>query len=253
MDIRILQLVEGARSARGLTVIIDVFRAFSVACYVAANGARDLIPVGEMETAYRLKAQNPDFVLMGERGGIIQPGFDYGNSPYAIQNVDFTGKTVVHTTSAGTQGIVNARQADEIITGSFVNAQAVIDYIRLKNPACVSLVCMGWETTQEADEDTLFAEYVKNSLKGKPVDFGEIVRFLRDESKTGKFLDTRDAVSAPPQDFDLCLQLNRFDFILRAEPYDGTLLRLNKINLPTGERLRLANSARSVHGTRRMR
>lgn len=231
MDIQIVQLVEGARNARGLTVVIDVFRAFSVACYVTANGVKELIPVGDIQAAYQLKDQRPDFILMGERGGIIQPGFDYGNSPYAIRNVDFTGKTVVHTTSAGTQGIVNALHADEIITGSFVNAQAIIEYIRMKNPACVSLVCMGWETTQEADEDTLFAEYVKNTLEGKPVDFDAIVHFLRAESKTGKFLDTRDAASAPPQDFDLCLSLNKFNFVLRAEPYNESLLRLNKINL----------------------
>jgi 2-phosphosulfolactate phosphatase len=231
MEVHIYQLIEGARKAKGLTVIIDVFRAFSVACYVTANGVKDLIPVGDMDTAYRLKEQNPDYILMGERGGIIQPGFDYGNSPSSIEFVDFSGKTVVHTTSAGTQGIVNALGADEIITGSFVNAQAIIDYIRMKNPAYVSLVCMGWEATQEADEDTLFAEYVKNILEGKPGDFNSIVQYMRNESKTGKFLDTHDAASAPPQDFDLCLSLDRFDFVLRAEPCGESLMRLQKINI----------------------
>ncbi|WP_274649638.1 2-phosphosulfolactate phosphatase [Paenibacillus humicola] len=231
MEINIYQFVEGARQAKGLTVIIDVFRAFSAACYVTANGVKDLFPIGSIETAYRLKKENPGFILMGERGGRIQPGFDYGNSPFAVKSVDFTGKTVVHTTSAGTQGIVSAVHADEIITGSFVNAGAVIDYIRMKNPQHVSLVCMGWEAAEEADEDTLFANYVKNGLEGKPNDFEAIVHYLRSDSKTGKFLDVRGDVSAPSEDFDLCLCLDRFPFVLKAERYGEAMIRLAKINV----------------------
>lgn len=231
MNISILQLIEGSRTAIGLTVIIDVFRAFSVACYVTANGVEELIPVGNIETAYRLKKDYPEYILMGERGGIIQPGFDYGNSPSHIESVNFTGKTVVHTTSAGTQGIVNAVHADEIITGSFVNVQAIIEYIRMRNPESVSLVCMGWEGTEEADEDTLCAQYIKNALEGKPNDFEDMVRYLRDESKTGKFLDVKGEASVPSEDVDLCLSLDHFNFVLKVESYGGSLLHLRKIEL----------------------
>lgn len=233
MEIRILQLLEGAKQARGLAVIIDVFRAFSTACYAADRGAEKIIPVGEIETAYRLKREHPDYILMGERGGIIQPGFDYGNSPTLIENVDFTGQTIVHTTSAGTQGIANASQADEIITGSFVNAQAIVDYIRQRNPKLVSLVCMGWGAKEPADEDTLCAEYLKGALEGKSVDFAAIVRYLREERQTGSFLDLRgetETASAPKEDFDRCLSLNRFDFVLRAEQeQDLTVLKKVRI------------------------
>ncbi len=52
MKIKILQLLDGAKEATGLTVIIDVFRAFSTACYAYDNGAKKIIPVGEMTTAY---------------------------------------------------------------------------------------------------------------------------------------------------------------------------------------------------------
>ena len=34
MQIDILQLTEGAKRAKGTTVVIDVFRAFSTACYL---------------------------------------------------------------------------------------------------------------------------------------------------------------------------------------------------------------------------
>ena len=100
MKIEILHLVEGARKAQGLAVVIDVFRAFSTACYAVRNGAEQIIPVGDLKLAYQLKKENPSFVLMGERGGKIQPGFDYGNSPAQIEKVSFSGKTIVQTTSA---------------------------------------------------------------------------------------------------------------------------------------------------------
>ena len=75
MKTEILHLVEGAREARGLTIVIDVFRAFSSACYVAGNGARHIISVGRVETAFQLKAECPDYLLMGERNERMVKGF----------------------------------------------------------------------------------------------------------------------------------------------------------------------------------
>ncbi|MFO7655522.1 MAG: 2-phosphosulfolactate phosphatase, partial [Bacteroidales bacterium] len=65
MEIEILQLIEGARQAMGLTVIIDVFRAFSLACYIFDQGAEKIIPVGDIDMAYRLKENNPGYLLAG--------------------------------------------------------------------------------------------------------------------------------------------------------------------------------------------
>lgn len=217
MEIRILQLVAGAREAKGLAVIIDVFRAFSTACYVFGNGAERIIPVGDLDLAYDLKAQHPAFVLMGERHGEKPPGFDYGNSPTDIEQVDFTGRTVVQTTSAGTQGIANARQAAEIITGSFCNAGAIIAYIRARAFEQVSLACMGRAAVESSDEDTLCAQFIKDSLEGRAPDFQAIRAHLRQYESARKFFDP-ELAWAPERDFDLCLNLNRFDFVLRVEP-----------------------------------
>jgi 2-phosphosulfolactate phosphatase len=75
-----------------LTVIIDVFRAFSVTYYVYANGIERIIPVAEVEQARQIKAWHPDYALIGERNGRRLPGFDYGNSllgrGYKKQTVD---------------------------------------------------------------------------------------------------------------------------------------------------------------------
>ena len=137
MNIQTLHLIQGAGQAQGLTVIIDVFRAFSLECYLYDMGAAAILPVGDLDVARRLKAEHPDYVLIGERGGKKCEGFDFGNSPSTVDPARIAGKTIVHTTSAGTQGVQNAVRAQKILTGSLVNARAVARYILAENPAQV--------------------------------------------------------------------------------------------------------------------
>jgi|GEM_PF-4211287 len=90
MDIQILELLDGARQARGLTVVIDVFRAFSLQPWLFARGADAIIAVGDEAEARRLKSELPAGVLIGERGGRILPGFDFGNSPSQTRGADLS-------------------------------------------------------------------------------------------------------------------------------------------------------------------
>jgi len=227
MIINILHLVEGARKASGLTVIIDVFRAFSTACYAFDQGAVKLHPVADVKEAFRMKQDDPDVILMGEINEKIIPGFDFGNSPSHILDVDFTGKTIVQRTSAGTQGLVNATNADEILTGSFVNVSAIVDYIRHQGPEVLSLVCMGYSARHRIEEDTLLAEYIKNELTGETNDFESIVSTIR-HSSGQRFFDPANAGHSPPGDFDLCLKLDAFDFVLKVSRIED-LITLHKV------------------------
>lgn len=220
MEIKILDMLEGAREAKGLTVIIDVFRAFSVAAYAFNNKAEKIIPVGNLDFALELKEKNPSFILLGERNEQKVPGFDFGNSPSQILNEDFTGKTLVHTTSSGTQGIVNAVNADEILTGSFVNAGAIVSYILAKEPRFVSLVSMGYACLYPVEEDSLCALYIKNALEGIPNDFPEMVETIRETSGKRFFIEENQSY-APSIDFTLCTELNRFNFVIKASKNNG--------------------------------
>ena len=229
MNIRILHMLEGARAARGLTVIIDVFRAFTVQTYLMRNNAARIIPVGDVQVAWDYKAAHPDAVLCGERNGVIIEGFDFGNSPSALEHVDLTGKTVIHTTSAGTQGIANASGADEIITGSLVNAKAIADYIRMKAPQEVSLVCMGLNATSRTPEDDLCADYIKALLEGTPApDWSKEIAHLKATSGA-KFFDPVQQQVFPERDFHLSVQVDTVNFVLRLKHSPDGLHYMEKV------------------------
>jgi len=216
MKIEILEFVEGATKAKGLAVIVDVFRAFSVACYAYEAGAARIIATSGVENAFLLKQTHKNSVLIGEREEKKIDGFDYGNSPTEIITSDLKGKTIIHTTTAGTQGLVNALNADSVITGSFVNMGAIVRYIKTIDPSEVSLVAMGYRASVSADEDLLCCEGIAAELNNKtPV---SDLRIAQLQYTSGKRFFNRDNFNySPPTDFFLCTMKNRFNFVLKAE------------------------------------
>ena len=215
MKVEILEFVEGAREAKGVAVIIDVFRAFSVGCYAYDAGATKIIATDDAGKAFELKERYSNSVLIGERNEKKIEGFDFGNSPSEILKADLRGKTAIHTTTAGTRGLVNATKADSVLTGSFVNAGAIIKYIRDLDPPFVTLVAMGYRATVSAEEDLLCAEYIANGLLGKDLIPEERIAGLRHTSGM-RFFNPDNINFSPPSDFFLCTMTNRFKFILNA-------------------------------------
>ena len=233
MNIRILEFGEGARKASGVTVIIDVFRAFSVACYAFDAGALKLITVKEVADAFKLKNKYKRAILAGERDERKIEGFDIGNSPTEILENDLDGKIIIQTTTAGTMGLANAINSEILLTGSLVNASAIAAYIRKTEPAEVSLVAMGYRGNERADEDILCAEMIADRINGGSADFRHRVAGLKETS--GKRFFIRENISfSPPTDFFLCTMTDRFDFVLKAEKRDDGFIELVRID-PTGE------------------
>ena len=208
-------LIVGAKKAQGLTVVIDVFRAFTTAAYVLSNGAKKIIPIGDLDKAFQLKGGNPEFILMGERKGIMVEGFDYGNSPYLIKDIDFSNKTVIMSTESGIQGIVNTKNATEIIAGNFVCVNAIINYIKKLNPEVVTLVAMGEPGKKRDDEDEMCAQYIEDSLNGKSTNFENILTHLRNYKSAEKFFD-KNQPEFPEGDFFCATDIDKFDFVLKV-------------------------------------
>jgi len=220
--------VEGARRARGLAVVIDVFRAFSLACYAIDAGAARIHPVAGLDEARELKRRHPDWIAIGERHARRVPGFDLGNSPTDVLAADVAGRTIVHTTHAGTQGLRAAAGADEVLTGSLVNAAAICRYVERRRPAQVSLVRMGQDARERCAEDDLCAELIAARLAGRPFDVSGVRDRLRDAPAAAKFFDPA-ADWAPETDFELCTAVDRFDFVLRLADRGSDLPWLERI------------------------
>ena len=210
MEINILDPSSDITSLTGFTIVVDVFRAFSVSYYIADNKPQKYIAIDSVEEAFELKKQYKNVFLIGERNGIKIEGFDFGNSPTEIKGKNFSNHTIIHTTSAGTKGLLKQPINNLVVVGSFVNVNALIKYIRKNNINIVNIYCTANKNELFGEEDFYFAEYLAKRLKNESIDFKEIKKTLRKGS--GKGFSKNGF--APYSDFKYCMKLSVFNNIL---------------------------------------
>ncbi|MQF66722.1 2-phosphosulfolactate phosphatase [SAR202 cluster bacterium AC-647-P02_OGT_505m] len=220
MDITVSSLIEGARSASGITVIIDVFRCFTTEAVAFEKGAKKIILVAEIEEAFDLKADGVGDILMGEVGGKKPEGFDYGNSPFELLGADLKGKTIIQSTRAGTVGVTNASGADLIYGGSLAVASATVRALKAHNPSKVTLVAMGSEGIIRADEDEQCALYLRNLLQGRVPDIEAVKSLIMAGEESQKY-DDPETPQWPMEDREMALNIDSHDFALRISVEDG--------------------------------
>ncbi len=92
---------------------------------------------------------------------------------------------------------------------------------------------MGTGGVEPTPEDMMCSLYLKNALEEFPNSIEALRRFLRTVPSAQKFFDPAQAHFSPEKDFELCLELDRFDFVLRAQwEKQGESMRLNRVQLP---------------------
>ena len=138
---------------------------------------------------------------------------------------------LIHTTSAGTQGIVNASGATEILTGSLVNAAAIARYIKASDAEEVSLVAMGWEGKEEAPEDVLCARYIQSLLEGTSMDMEKELSMLRETPSGAKFFKSETQDVFPEGDYWMCTDVDRFDFVLKVSQLEKDIFEVKRIDI----------------------
>jgi 2-phosphosulfolactate phosphatase len=213
MHIRRVSLLEGARTARGLAVVLDVFRATTHIAVLLDRGAEAVLPVETVPEAHAWKRMHPDWLLAGERGGRPPEGFDLGNSPHESSRADVAGRTVILTTSAGTRGVLAAAaSAETVIAGGFVNASAVLHFIRQRAPEELTLVAMGVTGEAPAPEDEAAAAYFAARLTGEGVNLDRLRAGIAGHPEGRKFLDPANTTFSP-EDFHACLGLDTVDVV----------------------------------------
>jgi 2-phosphosulfolactate phosphatase len=160
-----------------VVVIIDIYRATSSICYGIENGAEAVIPVAEVEECLAYQQTHPEYLLAAERNGEVVAGFDFGNSPFSYTTDKVSGKTIVLTTTNGTQALHLSRNAKQVVIGSFLNLSAICNWLKATNDH-ILLVCAGWKNNFNL-EDTLFAGAVADQLKDEG--------FVFDDAATASF------------------------------------------------------------------
>ena len=141
-------------------IVIDIIRATSTITAALHHGVKRMIPVETVEEAETYLAKG--YLVAGERDGYKIPNFQFGNSPYEFMSEDVKGKEIIHTTTNGTRCVLMSKGAHNIVAGSFLNLESVVEWIKAENRDTI-LFCAGWKDHYNM-EDALYAGSVVRAL-----------------------------------------------------------------------------------------
>lgn len=143
-----------------MVVVIDILRATTIITTMFKNGLNKLIPVSGLNEAKEYKEKG--FLVAAERNGKKVDFADFNNSPYVFTEDKISGKTLVYSSTNGTNSINSVKTAENVIIASFLNMSAVADYINEKNKN-ILLLCSGWKGNF-CSEDAIFAGALSEKL-----------------------------------------------------------------------------------------
>ncbi|MEX2486847.1 MAG: 2-phosphosulfolactate phosphatase [Nitriliruptoraceae bacterium] len=213
--------LDGARPAPAV-VVIDVLRAFTTVPWALFRGAARILAVDTLDRAHALRdEQLPDALLAGEVHGETPAGFDLGNSPTEVQQRDVSGRTIVHRTTAGTQGLARTAGSPLVLAASFVTATATARRLAQADVEEVTFVITGASHGRDGDEDLACAELIAAMLDGSDPDPAPFLARVA-TSDAGRAFAPDGPAWAPPEDLACAIEVDRFDFTVRAE-HDTTL------------------------------
>ncbi|MDK2978161.1 MAG: 2-phosphosulfolactate phosphatase [Bacteroidales bacterium] len=143
-----------------MVVIVDILRATTIITTMFKNGLDKLIPVNNLNEAKKYKEKG--FLVAAERNGVKVDFADFNNSPYVFTEENIKGKTLVYSSTNGTNTINSVKNAKQVIIASFLNLSAVAKYIKKENND-VLLLCSGWQGNF-CTEDALFSGALSEEL-----------------------------------------------------------------------------------------
>ena len=165
---------------QGRTVfVIDILRATTVMCAALANGAKALVPVASTEEALRLAQTigSDEVLLAGEKNCLRIPGFHLGNSPLEMVEPAVKGKTLIITTTNGTNALLACQGAAAVFPVAASNLSLAADRVReaVEREDDVVVVCAGRSGTFALDD-----AYCAGRLIGAALDGAKSHRALND-------------------------------------------------------------------------
>lgn len=189
-------------------VVVDVLRASTVVAVALRNGAREIIPVANIEAAVKISGSLFGDVTLrgGERNGRMIQGFNLGNSPLEYTESTVRGKSIIYCTTNGSVAMARSRYARNMVVASFVNVTSVVEYMKSINDDFVIVcsgnsstfstfsledaVCAGMIITKLGQDDSVKLELTDAAVAAKALykSFGRSIPKLLKSSDHGRYL-----------------------------------------------------------------
>lgn len=204
-------------------MVIDVIRAYTTAAWAFEGGVERIVMVAGIDEALAIKARIPGSLAMKDSEPV--PGFELTNSPAQMQRrTDLAGRTLVQRTTHGTQGAVAARAAETLYCASFVCAAATARAIREAGPQHVTFVVTDMDPSTQ--EDLACAQYIAALLNDPSADAQPYLQIAAAGTTATRITDIAKSgsIAADVADVGMTLEVNRFDFAMRATDEDGLLV-----------------------------
>jgi len=152
-----------------VALVIDVFRATSMVVAAFGAGCTRVIPVADAAAARdRAAAMAPEPVLLaGERGGDPIPGFDLGNSPLDCTPERVGGRTLVLTTTNGTNAMLKAAEAEAAAVAALTNVGASARWAAAHDRD-VTVLCAGERGRLSLEDSVCAGILVARLLQAEP-------------------------------------------------------------------------------------
>ena len=148
------------KSEDSIVVIVDILRATSAICAAFDRGAEKIIPVATIEEARKYKEQG--FLVAAERDGVVLDFADFGNSPENFTEERVKGKTVVYSTTNGTQAIMMAEGCKSVAIASYLNHRVISEWL-ISQENDIVIFCSGWKDRFSL-EDSVYAGALAETL-----------------------------------------------------------------------------------------
>lgn len=211
--------IDGARQARGMVVVIDVLRSFTVSAYALAGGARECLLVPTVEEARALHATMPDSLLSAEEDALPVAGIPISNSPTQIRAAELRDRVLIQRSSAGTTVMAALESAQEMYAASLVVARATAEACVSRRPSVLTLIA-----SADHPEDHACARYMEGLIRGDRPDLDRLLQPLRESERYARAIGG-GWPGFPPTDLELSLAADCFTFAMPVTRHP-TYLRL---------------------------
>lgn len=153
-------LFEYYKDTEAIVVVVDILRATTAISAAFMNGVDKIIPVGTIDEAREYK--NSGYMVAAERDGIVKDFADFGNSPFNFTPERVSGKTIVYSTTNGTNSVMMSKDAYRVVIGSYLNVTALSNWL-VKQEKPVLILCAAWKNKFNL-EDSVFAGCLSEKL-----------------------------------------------------------------------------------------